>query len=780
MPLADARGFFYPSFGPRPTEHVRPKKRPVQSTRPRTVRPRTVRPRTVRPRTVRPRTVRPRTVRPEQVSQNSKPERQGQKSREGDRHAVRVRSRRPEGRQCSVGGPRPGRGDRGRRVRPVAARPELLIRGRLHGRRVRLRRRDERKRPDAPPPRLDAAGEQACLTQPGARARLQPAPCRDWSGGGASHRRAPPGGGGGAVKVSGAQALFKALEGEGVDIVFGIPGGAILPAYDPLIDSSVRHVLTRHEQGAGHAAEGYAWATGKVGVCIATSGPGGCNLVTALADAKMDSVPMVAITGQVPTPVVGNDAFQEADITGITMPVTKHNFLVTDPGEVAETIREAFHIARTGRPGPVLVDIPKDVQLQEFTWSWPDSVDLPGYRPTTKGNLKQVRSAATMIMEAERPVLYVGGGVIKADAHQELLKLANDGRLPVTTTLMARGAFPDTHELALGMPGMHGAYTAVTAMQKADLLVALGSRFDDRVTGQLSSFAKDAKIIHVDVDPAEIGKNRAADVPIVGDCKDVIAKLHTELRRMQDEAGGVPDRTAWLAQLDEWKRTYPYRYDQPADGPLKPQFCIERLYEHTKGDAIVVAGVGQHQMWASQFWRFSEPRTWVNSGGLGTMGFAVPAALGAKAGRPDRRVIAIDGDGCFQMTSQELATSTAEGIPFVTAIINNAHLGMVRQWQELFYEERYSQVYLSYDVPDYVKLAEAYGCVGVRAEHPDEVDAVIDKALSVEDRSVVIDFRVDSKEMCFPMVPAGASNDDIIVGPEGLRPTDDPAEAPVA
>jgi acetolactate synthase I/II/III large subunit len=582
------------------------------------------------------------------------------------------------------------------------------------------------------------------------------------------------------MKVTGAQALFRSLEGEGVDLAFGIPGGAILPAYDPLIDSKVRHVLCRHEQGAGHAAEGYAWATGKVGVAIATSGPGGCNLVTALADAKMDSVPMVAITGQVPTPVVGNDAFQEADITGITMPITKHNFLVKDANELAGTIREAFHIARTGRPGPVLVDIPKDVQLQEFTWSWPDSVDLPGYRPTTKGNLKQVRSAATMIMESERPVLYVGGGVIKAEAHEELLKLANDGRLPVTTTLMARGAFPDTHELALGMPGMHGGYTAVTAMQRADLLVALGARFDDRVTGQLSSFAKDAKIIHVDVDPAEIGKNRAADVPIVGDCKDVIAKLHTELRRLQDEADGVPDRTPWLGQLDEWKRTYPYRYDQPADGPLKPQFCIERLYEHTRGDAIVVAGVGQHQMWASQFWRFTEPRTWVNSGGLGTMGFAVPAALGAKAGRPDRRVIAIDGDGCFQMTSQELATSTAEGIPFVTAIINNAHLGMVRQWQELFYEERYSQVYLSYDVPDYVKLAEAYGCVGLRAEHPDDVDAVIDKALSIEDRSVVIDFRVDSREMCFPMVPAGASNDDIIVGPEGLRPTNDPAEAPVA
>ena len=582
------------------------------------------------------------------------------------------------------------------------------------------------------------------------------------------------------MKVTGAQALFKSLEGEGVDLVFGIPGGAILPAYDPLLDSSVRHVLCRHEQGAGHAAEGYAWATGKVGVAIATSGPGGCNLVTALADAKMDSVPMVAITGQVPTPVVGNDAFQEADITGITMPITKHNILVTDPGDVAESIREAFHIARTGRPGPVLVDLPKDVLVNETTWAWPDSVNLPGYKPTTKGSLRQVAAASRLIMNAKRPVLYVGGGVIKAEATEELMKLATIAQLPVVTTLMARGAFPDSHELCLGMPGMHGNYTAVTAMQKSDLLIALGARFDDRVTGKLDGFAPDAAVIHVDVDPAEIGKNRAVDVPIVGDCRDVIAKLSADLTKRQDEAGGVPDRTAWLAQLDEWKTAFPYRYDQQPDGPLKPQFCIERLYEAAGSDAIVVSGVGQHQMWASQFWRFEQPRHWINSGGLGTMGFAVPAALGAAAGRPDKRVIAIDGDGCFQMTAQELATSTTENIPFVTAIINNAHLGMVRQWQELFYKERYSQVYLSYDTPDYVKLAEAYGCVGLRAEHPDEVDAVIEKAMSINDRSVVIDFRVDSSEMCFPMVPAGASNDDIIVGPEGLKPAQDPAEAPIA
>ena len=581
------------------------------------------------------------------------------------------------------------------------------------------------------------------------------------------------------MKVTGAQALFRALEGEGVEVLFGIPGGAILPAYDPLLDSSVRHVLCRHEQGAGHAAEGYAWATGRVGVCMATSGPGGCNLVTALADAKMDSVPVVAITGQVPTPVVGNDAFQEADITGITMPVTKHNMLVTSPGEIATAVREAFHIASTGRPGPVLIDIPKEVLINETEWEWPEKVDLPGYRPTTKGNLKQIREAVRLILEAERPVLYVGGGVIKANAAKELFELATEGRLPVVTTLMARGAFPDAHELALGMPGMHGTYAAVTAMQRADLLVALAARFDDRVTGQLSTFAPNAKVVHADIDPAEIGKNRLADVPIVGDVKDIISKMLAELRRRQEESDGPPDRSAWLATLATWKERHPCTYEQSDDGPIKPQFAIERIWEHAQ-DAIVVSGVGQHQMWASQFWRFAEPRTWINSGGLGTMGFAVPAALGAAAGRPDRRVIAIDGDGCFQMTAQELATSTTERIPFITAIMNNAHLGMVRQWQELFYKERYSQVYLSHDVPDYVKLAEAFGAVGLRAEHPDEVDAVIEKALSVEDRSVVIDFRCDPGEMVFPMVPAGASNDDIILGPGGMRPIEDPAEAPIA
>jgi acetolactate synthase-1/2/3 large subunit len=583
------------------------------------------------------------------------------------------------------------------------------------------------------------------------------------------------------MKLSGARTLLKALEQEGVEHIFGIPGGASMPIYDPLVDESpIRHVLCRHEQGAGHAAEGYAWATGKVGVCMATSGPGATNLVTPLADAKMDSVPIVAITGQVPTPVVGNDAFQEADITGITMPVTKHNFLVKDPAEIAATVREAFHIASTGRPGPVLIDLPKDVLLAETPWDWPDGVALPGYKPTTKGNQRQVVEAVKMILKAKRPVLYVGGGVIKAEATKELHELAMTGQLPVVTTLMARGAFPDSHELCLGMPGMHGNYTAVTAMQQADLLVALGSRFDDRVTGKLAGFAPHAKVIHVDIDPAEIGKNRAADVPIVGDARDVIAKMARELGKRQEEAGSVPDRREWLATLAEWQRLYPYRYDQQADGPIKPQYCVERLRAFADDDTICVSGVGQHQMYASQFWRFEGPRRWINSGGLGTMGFAVPAAMGAKLGRPDRRVVAIDGDGCFQMTAQELATSATEQIPFVTAILNNGYLGMVRQWQEMFFDERYSGVYLNPDVPDYVKLAEAYGAVGLRADSPEDVDAVIEKAYGITDRSVVIDFRVDPREMVFPMVPSGASNDDIILGPESVAPTTDPAEAPIA
>jgi acetolactate synthase-1/2/3 large subunit len=579
------------------------------------------------------------------------------------------------------------------------------------------------------------------------------------------------------MTMKGADAVLKALEQEGVEVVFGIPGGASMPIYDPLVDRSpIRHVLCRHEQGAGHAAEGYAWATGKVGVCMAPSGPGATNLVTPLTDAKMDSVPIVAITGQVPTPVVGNDAFQEADITGITMPVTKHNFLVKDPAEIVETVREAFHIASTGRPGPVLIDLPKDVLNADVEYKWPEKIGLPGYRPTTKGNNRQVTEAVKLILAAERPVLYVGGGVIKANATEELRQLAELGRLPVVTTLMARGAFPDSHELCLGMPGMHGVYTAVTAMQRADLLVALGARFDDRVTGKLSAFAPGAKIVHVDIDPAEIGKNRVADVPIVGDCRDVIAKLVAELSKRQGDAG-APDRSAWLATLDDWQTKYPLRYGENGDG-LKPQFCVERLRHFADDDTILVAGVGQHQMYASQYWRFEKPRHWINSGGLGTMGFAVPAAMGAKVGQPDKRVVAIDGDGCFQMTCQELATSNTEKIPFITAILNNGYLGMVRQWQELFFDERYSGVYLDPNVPDYVKLAEAYGAVGLRVDSPEEVDAAIEKAYSVEDRSVVIDFRVDPREGVFPMVPAGSSNDDIILGPE-FAPHETPGEAPI-
>ena len=583
------------------------------------------------------------------------------------------------------------------------------------------------------------------------------------------------------TKMSGAEALLKALEEEGVENIFGIPGGASMPIYDPLVDkSSIRHILCRHEQGAGHAAEGYAWATGKVGVCMATSGPGATNLVTPLADAKMDSVPIVAITGQVPTPVVGNDAFQEADITGITMPITKHNFLVKDPADIVHTVREAFHIAATGRPGPVLIDLPKDVLIASTTYKWPDSITLPGYRPTTKGNNRQVSEAVKLILKAKRPVLYVGGGVIKADASKELFQLATAGNLPVITTLMARGAFPDSHELCLGMPGMHGNYTAVTAMQKSDLLVTLGARFDDRVTGKLAGFAPNAKVIHVDIDPAEIGKNRAVDVPIVGDCRDVIGKLHAELAKRQDEGDGLPDRSAWIDQLHAWQEEFPYKYDQQPDGALKPQYCVERLRAFADDDTILVSGVGQHQMYASQFWGFEKPRHWINSGGLGTMGFAVPAAMGAKVGQPNKRVVAIDGDGCFQMTAQELATSATENIPFVTAILNNGYLGMVRQWQEMFFDERYSGVWLDPNVPDYVKLAEAYGAVGLRVDSPGEVDAAIEKAYSVTDRSVVIDFRVDPSEMVFPMVPSGASNDDIIVGPEAITPTTDPAEAPIA
>ncbi len=572
-------------------------------------------------------------------------------------------------------------------------------------------------------------------------------------------------------QITGAQSLVRALEHAEAEVVFGIPGGAILPAYDPLMDSTkVRHILVRHEQAAGHAAEGYALATGRVGVCMATSGPGATNLVTPIADAYMDSVPLVAVTGQVPSAAIGTDAFQEADIRGITMPITKHNYLVTDPADIPRTIAEAFHIAATGRPGPVLVDISKDALQAQTTFQWPTEIDLPGYRPTTRPHSRQIREAARLIVEGRRPVLYVGGGVIKAGAARELLELAELTGLPVVTTLMARGAFPDSHRQHLGMPGMHGTVAAVGAIQRSDLLVALGTRFDDRVTGKLSTFAPDATVIHADIDPAEISKNRVADVPIVGDAKEVIADLVAALKA-EHAAGRVGDYGAWWAQLDQWRETYPLGYVTPEDGELAPQYVIERLGAIAGPEAIYAAGVGQHQMWAAQFVRYERPGTWLNSGGLGTMGFSVPAAMGAKVGRPDATVWAIDGDGCFQMTNQELATCAINDIPIKVAVINNSSLGMVRQWQTLFYESRYSNTDLhSTRIPDFAKLAEAYGCVGLRCDAAGDVDAVIEKAMAINDQPVVVDFVVHKDAMVWPMVAAGTSNDDIMVA-RGLAPS---------
>lgn len=567
------------------------------------------------------------------------------------------------------------------------------------------------------------------------------------------------------MKLTGAQALIKSLEMEGTEVVFGIPGGAILPVYDPLIESSIRHVLVRHEQGAGHMAEGYANVTGRPGVAMVTSGPAATNIVTPLCNAYMDSTPMVVVTGQVPYQAIGSDAFQEADTVGITMPVTKHNWLVTDASDLPRIIREAFHVATTGRPGPVLVDVPKNVSNQVMDWYWPDDVDLPGYKPTTKGHAKQVKEAVRLMARARRPVIYAGGGILKARAAEALLALAELIGAPVVTTLMARGAFPDRHEQALGMPGMHGNYTAITAMQKADLLITLGARFDDRVTGKLDGFAPEAEVIHVDVDPAELGKVRRPDVPIVGDCRLVIEEM-VKAARADRAKGEWPDLAPWWERIRGWQERFPLRYEQHDDGPLKPQYCVEALRDHSPDDTIVVAGVGQHQMFASQYWHFDHPYTFVNSGGLGTMGFAVPAAVGAKVGRPEATVWAVDGDGCFQMTAQELVTASAERIPVKVAILNNAYLGMVRQWQELFYEERYSEVYLSPDLPDYVKWSEAMGCVAFRVEDPSDVVPTIEKANEIDDRPVVIDFRVDYREKVYPMVPAGATNDDVIVGPE--------------
>ncbi len=566
-------------------------------------------------------------------------------------------------------------------------------------------------------------------------------------------------------KMNGASSLVRSLEFAGVDVMFGIPGGAILPAYDPIFDSKIRHILVRHEQGAGHAATGYAQVTGRVGVCIATSGPGATNLVTPLADAAMDSVPLVAITGQVPSAAIGTDAFQEADIRGITMPFTKHSYLITDPKDIPRAIAEAFYIASSGRPGPVLVDIAKDALQKETEFVWPKELVLPGYRPQIEPDNQSISDAAALIAQSVKPVLYVGGGVIKANAAKELMQLAELIGAPVVTTLMARGAFPDSHTLHYGMPGMHGTVSAVTALQKADLLITLGARFDDRVTGKLSTFAVNAKVIHADIDPAEIGKNRFADVPIVGDLKLSISALIPALKT--EFAKRKPDLTLWMTSMNKLRTTYPLGYEHPQDGSLSPQYVIQRLSAITGSEAIYVAGVGQHQMWASQFVKYENPRTWLNSGGLGTMGYAVPAAMGAKVGAPDATVWAIDGDGCFQMTNQELVTCALNNIPIKVAIINNESLGMVRQWQTLFYEGRYSNTSLeSKRVPDFVKLADAMGCVGLSCERPGDVDAIIKKANSINDQPVVVDFRVCRDSMVWPMVAAGTSNDDIMIARE--------------
>ncbi len=567
--------------------------------------------------------------------------------------------------------------------------------------------------------------------------------------------------------MTGSQAIVRSLEELGVDDIFGLPGGAILPTYDPLMASSMNHVLVRHEQGAGHAAQGYAMVTGRVGVCIATSGPGATNLVTAIMDAHMDSVPLVTITGQVSSGVIGTDAFQEADIVGITMPITKHSFLVTDPNDIPHVMAEAFHLASTGRPGPVLVDVAKDAQQGQMTFSWPPKIDLPGYRPVTRGHNKQVREAAKLIAAASKPVLYVGGGVVKAHASAELRELAELTGAPVVTTLMARGVFPDSHPQHVGMPGMHGTVSAVTALQQSDLLITLGARFDDRVTGVLKTFAPHAKVIHADIDPAEISKNRAADVPIVGSVKEIIPEL-TEAIRSQFDASGTPDLTTWWAFLNNLKDTYPLGWTEPEDGLTAPQRVIERIGALTGPEGIYVAGVGQHQMWAAQFIKYERPHAWLNSGGAGTMGYAVPAAMGAKVGEPDRVVWAIDGDGCFQMTNQELATCAINKIPIKVAVINNSSLGMVRQWQTLFYEGRYSNTDLNTGhetvrIPDFVKLADAYGCASFRCERDEDIDATIQKALEINDRPVVIDFVVSPDSMVWPMVPAGVSNDQIQV-----------------
>ena len=582
-------------------------------------------------------------------------------------------------------------------------------------------------------------------------------------------------------RMTGAQAIVRSLEELDADVVFGLPGGAVLPLYDPIYSSTkMRHVLVRHEQGAGHAATGYAQVSGKVGVCIATSGPGATNLVTPIADANLDSVPMVAITGQVGHTLLGTDAFQEADIRGITLPVTKHNFMVTDPNDIPAALAEAFYVASTGRPGAVLVDVPKDIQNAEMDFVWPPQIKLPGYRPVTTPHARQIEEAVRLISQAKQPVFYIGGGVIKANAHKELKEFAEYTGIPVVTTLMALGSFPDSHELHMGMPGMHGTVPAVAAMQRSDLLITIGARFDDRVTGDVASFAPDAKVIHADIDPAEIGKIRAVDVPIVGDAREVLSGL---LSVYQNSGLAVPSLGNWRDYLNDLKQRFPRGWENQSDGALSPQFVIQTLSQEAGPDAIYCAGVGQHQMWAAQFVDYEKPRTWLNSGGLGTMGYAIPAAMGAKAARPDAEVWAIDGDGCFQMTNQELVTCAMEGFPIKVALINNGNLGMVRQWQALFYGERYSNTRLREQgnyMPDFVKLSESMGCVAIRVTKEEEVLPAIRKAREINDRPVVIDFIVGEDAQVWPMVSAGSSNSEIQYA-LGLRPLfdeDSAAESP--
>lgn len=577
-----------------------------------------------------------------------------------------------------------------------------------------------------------------------------------------------------AGAVTGAQSLIMSLEAAGADVVFGLPGGAILPTYDPLLDAQrLRHILVRHEQGAGHAASGYAHATGKVGVCIATSGPGATNLITAIADAQMDSIPMVVITGQVGSSFIGTDAFQEADIVGMTMPVTKHNILVKNADDIPLAIKQAFHIASTGRPGVVLVDVTKDAQQAETVFEWPEELNLPGYRVPGRPNGKQIREAVELLVNAKRPVFLLGGGVLRSRASEEVRTLVEAANAPFVTTLMARGALPDSHPQHLGMPGMHGDVAAVASLQRSDLIIAIGARFDDRVTGRLDSFAPAAKVVHADIDPAEISKNRVADVPIVGDAADVARALLAALAdRLAD--GDDRDYEAWWQLMNGLRENYPLGWTATADGYTAPQHVISRISAISGPESIFVAGVGQHQMWSSQFIDFEEPYSWINSGGLGTMGYSLPAAMGAKVGQPGKVVWSIDGDGCFQMTNQELATCVLNDIPIKVAIINNSSLGMVRQWQNLFYDQRFSNTDLNTGhgtrrVPDFVKLAEAYGAVGLRCERDEDIDRVIGEAMAINDRPVVVDFQVSADAMVWPMVPAGVSNDEIQIA-QGMTP----------